>query len=690
MSVYVLIPIVLFTFCIGLLLLLVISGLRNASRRPFIIFLIFMALWGFFIFLMRYSDSLEQAYIWEIWVFLSITSASQFFYRFTLKFTNTKERKRILYSVYFLYLCSIVLVPTGLVVEGMQSFWYGKAPIVGPLFIVYLAAAYTPIMLGLRVLVRHYKQTKVLNDKVRDSYIILGVIFMLVGATTDFLPALGFRLYPLGIIGNLVFCIIATVAMLRYGLMEIQVVLRKGTAYSLVSLLMLGITIGVFLLVTSSFQELSTPVFVMIIIVAFLAIAAIFQPIQSRVQKVVDRWFFRGRYDHLLGLELFTSETKNITDLKQLSESLLSMIGQGMESSMVYLLLPSTQSGDYETYSYYGQGQEDYRHLSFLANSVLTRSMKYQDSAIDINDIDYIPSLSSIELEDRTLLKDNNIELLVPLRSKEVLTGILLLTNKTSGETYSTEDRQLLSTISNQAAVSIENARLYDQLQQQLIRSSKLASLGELATNVAHEVNNSLQSVINYGTILYEDLEEDNPMREDAKIIETEAIRARNIVEILLGIARKERTSKETIDLNDVIKTVVTLARLRAKSENIVIQENYSIEAPLVQASVEQLRQVFLNLFANATDAMPKGGTIDISTSIDNGNVVFTIVDTGIGIPNKTLGNIFDSLYTTKTNGTGLGLTVTKSIIEEHDGTIEAESEENQGTKFIIRLPRIQ
>lgn len=694
MSLYVLIPVVLLAFCFGLLLLLVVSGLRHPSRRPFSMFLVFMAFWGFFIFLMRSSDTLEQAYVWEIWVFLAIISAALSFYRFTLQFTNTRERKRILYPIYALYLVSVVLIPTGLVVRGMQLFWYGKAPVVGLFFPLYLLATYAPMILAMRVLIRHYRRTRVLNSKVRDSYLVIGILLMLIGGTTDFLPSLGLQLYPLGIIFNTLFCIVATVAVLRYGLLEIRVVLRKGTAYSLVSLLMLGVVIGAFLIVTSTLQEFSTPAFVVILIVVFLVIAAVFQPIQSRVQKVVDRWFFRERYDHLLNLELFTRETKNVTDLKQLAESLLAMVGQGMESTRVYLLLPSEQSGDYETYSLFDQDPDsnnsDGHKLSFSTQSALIQALKYQDGAIDIHDFDYTPALQSMNSEDREKLTENSIELLVPLRSKDLLTAVLLLTNKISRDTYSTEDRQLLSTISNQAAVSIENARLYDDLQQQLIRSSKLASLGELATTVAHEVNNSLQSVINYGTLLYDDLGEDNPMRDDAKVIETEAIRARNIVEILLGIARKERTVKETVDLNDIIKSVITLARLRAKTANIEIVENYSRETTLVEASVEQLRQVFLNLFSNASDAMQDGGTINVSTRAEDDKVVFTIADTGSGISQEAVEKIFDPLFTTKTSGTGLGLTVTKSIVEEHDGTINVESKPGEGTTFTITLPRAQ
>ena len=689
MSIYVLLPIILFAFTVGLLLLLAISGLRHAARRPFSLFLVFMAFWGFFIFLMRSSDSLDKAYIWEKLAFFSIISVGLFFFRFVLKVTTAKESKLIQYPIYLLYLVSLALVPTGLVVKGMQTMWYGKAPIIGPLFFLYVFAVYLPVVRGLIILSKHYRQTRVLNEKIRDSYVILGVVFMLVGGTTDFLPSLGIRLYPLGIIGNLLMCVITTISMLRYGIMEIRIVLRRAASYSLVSVFMLGVIIGIYFLAANTARGLSTPAYVTIITILYLAVAAVFQPIQFRVQRVVDRWFFRGRYDHLRGLETFTRESKNIIDLKQLSESLLSLIGLGMDSKKVYLLLLSSQSGDFETYSYFGQEPDNRNDISFLANSTLVRSMKNQDSAIDINDIDYNPSLGSISGEDKKVLTDNGIELLVPLKSKGLLTGIILMANKTSGETYSSEDRQLLNTISNQAAINIENARLYDQLQKQLIKSSKLASLGELATNVAHEVNNSLQSVINYGTILYEDLDKDNPMREDAKVIENEALRARNIVEILLGIARKERNNREIIDLNDVVKTIVTLARLRAKLENITIQENYSVDTPLVHASAEQLSQVFLNLFTNATDAMPKGGTINVATTINNGNVVFTISDTGTGIPKDAIEKIFDPLFTTKVNGTGLGLTVTRSIIEEHGGTIEVESEENHGTRFTVSLPKV-
>jgi len=185
-------------------------------------------------------------------------------------------------------------------------------------------------------------------------------------------------------------------------------------------------------------------------------------------------------------------------------------------------------------------------------------------------------------------------------------------------------------------------------------------------------------------------MKDDDPMKHDAKAIETEALRARNIVEVLLGIARKETAQKTAVDINDLLRSVVTLIRLRAKADNVAVTESYCTESLVTNGSADQLKQVFLNLFTNSMDAMPNGGRLDITTSIQNEHAVITIVDTGAGIPKEALDKIFDPLFSTKPNGTGLGLTVSQSIIHEHGGTIDVDSAEKIGTKFTVALPRLR
>jgi len=688
MSAYLIIPLAEVAFCVGLLILLIRSGLHHVARKPFSLFLTCMGLWGLFIFLMRSASNLEIAFFWEKFVFIAILSAALLFYKFTASFTGNTKQNRLLYTLYFFYVVFIGLIPTGLVVSGMQTMWYGKAPIVGPAFFPYVLLVYAPIVLGLIMLVKHHRQTRVLGEKTRDSYVIAGIVTMFIGGTTDYLPPLGINMYPLGIIGNIVFCVLATVAMLRYGLLEMRLVLRRGAAYTLISMFILGVFGSVIVLLTTAFQQLTSPASIAIAAVTVFVLAAVFQPLLSRIQRMVDKWFFRERYDHLQALSSFSREIKDVTDLKQLSSSLLTTIVQAMQSHGVYLLLPSEESGDFVKYHHTGEKSKG--RMRFSTDSVMVLAMRQSDGLVDISDIDVIPALKFMNDSEKELLEKNQAELLIPLKTKDSLAGILLLSKKQSDQPYSTEDRHLLQLVANQAAIGIENARLYDELKQHLVRSSKLASLGELAANVAHEVNNSLQSVINFGAIMQEDMQDANPMKGDAKAIETEALRARNIVEVLLGIARKEATTKAAVDVNDLLRSVVTLIRLRARTDNIAVSESYCAESLMTNGSAEQLKQVFLNLFTNAMDAMADGGRVDIATSVQNEHAVITIVDTGTGIPKEALDKIFDPLFTTKPNGTGLGLTVSQSIIHEHGGTIEVDSAEKIGTKFTVALPRLR
>ena len=292
---YLLIPLIEFTFCVALLIVLMVSGRRHIARRPFSLFLGFMALWGFFIFMMRSSSDMSDALFWEKFVFLSILSAAIFFYRFTIALTGTRPQKRVLYPLYISYLAILALIPTGLVVNGMQMMWYGKSPVIGPLFFPYVLCAYIPMALSMRMLIGHGRRSRINDARIRDQYIVIGIAAMFIGATTDYLPALGVNMYPLGIIGNILFCLVATIAMLRYDLLEMKVVLRKGATYSLTSLLIFGIFGSFIFLLSKLFQDFMSPFSLTITIVAVFIAASIFQPVLSRLQQTVDQVVFPGK-----------------------------------------------------------------------------------------------------------------------------------------------------------------------------------------------------------------------------------------------------------------------------------------------------------------------------------------------------------------------------------------------------------
>ncbi len=468
MTAYLLIPLVEVVASLVLLGLLLFRGKHHQARRPFALFLVSMALWGFFIFMMRREIDLTTALVWEKLVFAAILSAAVLFYSFTTKLTGARPRRRLRYIPLGLYLVSLSLIPTSLMVSGMQQMWYGKAPLVGPLFVFYVASAYVPLVASLVILIKHGRRSRNIDEKTRMQYVIAGLFAMFIGGTTDYLPALGISMYPLGIVGNILFCLLATTAMLRYHLLETKIVVRRGIAYSLAGVLLLGIFGGLILLLSSAFETALSPISVTLMIVSILIAVigiTLFQPMLPVFQRMVDRWFLRGRYDHLEVLKRFPDEIKDIIDLRQLGSSLVTAVANGMQTGSVYLLLPSPRTGHFMTHSSYGKTAVGL--LSLPGNSLIALAMKYQDTPIDVNDIGAVAALKGLPDAEREMLVKNHVELLLPLATHGQLMGIAFISGKLSGGHYSAEDRRLLSRICREVAVSLENAIAYESIQKE-------------------------------------------------------------------------------------------------------------------------------------------------------------------------------------------------------------------------------
>jgi signal transduction histidine kinase len=262
----------------------------------------------------------------------------------------------------------------------------------------------------------------------------------------------------------------------------------------------------------------------------------------------------------------------------------------------------------------------------------------------------------------------------------------------------------MLQTLADEIAVAIENARLYENLQQQmgmleqtqlqLLQSAKLATIGELAAFIAHEINNPLTSVLGYASLLLSETNGEDPKRADIEVIEKEALRARAIVRDLLGYARQTDSAMVFTQVNEAIESVLPLIRQRAEGANVAIQARLDPALPSIMADVNQLKQVFINILNNANDAMPQGGAVEVATRAVRGNgagplVEISFQDNGLGIDPQHLEKIFDAFFTTKGagRGTGLGLPISKRIVERHGGTIAVSSEQGRGSCFTIHIP---
>ena len=226
-----------------------------------------------------------------------------------------------------------------------------------------------------------------------------------------------------------------------------------------------------------------------------------------------------------------------------------------------------------------------------------------------------------------------------------------------------------------------------EQAQYQLIRTEKLAALGQLAAGVAHEINNPLGTITIYAHILLKGMEADDPRREDLMLIISEASRTKDIVQGLLSFARETKLKPGDTNINELLEDTLGLLVNQSLFQNIKIKKVFYQDLPTIFADATQLKQVFLNIILNAAQAMEGKGEIAVTTWKDKGDIKIKIHDTGPGIPPEHVGKLFNPFFTTKEKGTGLGLAISYGIIERHSGKIDVETELGKGSTFTISLP---
>jgi two-component system NtrC family sensor kinase len=214
-----------------------------------------------------------------------------------------------------------------------------------------------------------------------------------------------------------------------------------------------------------------------------------------------------------------------------------------------------------------------------------------------------------------------------------------------------------------------------------------------MAAGVAHELNNPLTTVTGFAELALEELPADSDLRSDLQMVLHEAIRARDVVRRLLDFARQTESTRARADLNEVIEDVIELTRHLLSTSGVQLIIILSGELPWVSIDVNQMKQVFLNLFHNALQAMPSGGVLKIHTrkAIDEGRewVIASVRDSGEGILPEHRERVFEPFFTTKSDqgGTGLGLSVTYGIVTDHGGRIEVDSQPGDGSTFTVWLP---
>ena len=629
-------------------------------------------------------------------------------------------------------------------------------------------------------------------------------------------PGLGFAPMKLSVVTLGILPLTFGYAIFRYKLMDVDLIFKRGMAYTLALLAIAAAYFTMVALIGKLVQTRipsagTTGLVLAMIVTAFLA-----DPLRKWIQERMDRLFYRTRYDYRQTLVEFGRELSAEPDLDKMLTAVVDRLSRTLLVDRMAIFLSSGERAEqFLLAKSFGIQQTAGLDLTFLS---IDRP-EAAEGHIFFDNTHHVPRENSSARESIARLELNYY---IPCRAQKSTVAVLGLGKTITGDFLSSEDGELLETGAGYLAIAIQNGRLYASLEQkvaqyerlkdfnenivesinvgvlavdlqdrieswnsqmevmyalprwqaltrslgdvfppefieefsrvrhspgihnlykfrlpvptgetrtvnvaiaplvtknfnvagrliimdditervelehQLSQSDKLSSIGLLAAGVAHEVNTPLAVISSYAQMLSKQVQGDQQKSTLLEKITRQTFRASEIVNNLLNFSRTSGAEFAEVDVNRVIVDTLSLLEHQFKTTRIRVQDELAPHLPPIQGNAGRLQQVFLNLFLNAKDAMPEGGTLKIATSNGDG-VSVTVSDTGLGIAQEHIHRIYDPFFTTKggaidgqKRGTGLGLSVSYGIIQEHAGKIRVESSPQQGTTFYIDFPMLR
>lgn len=683
----------LVTLVVSTILLVVVwrGTQRNFSNTIFCGLLLTVALWSVVLFGMRSSHDAHQALFWDRAISPIVYTTYLLYYHFSLACTNTKGQKGILLAAYLILVVITALSPTDLLIEKMRLEYYGYAPVPGPVAFPFAASGLLLLGGGAYNLFKRYKTLHSYEERNRLLYLAIAVIFPLTGALLD-----GFsNLPPATVWGYLIFCIVCSVAILKYHLLDIRLVIRKGIAYLLMSIAVAIPYVGTILLFSRLFEQ-AVPFWAHFIFLLLLALAL--QPLWQRVQRLVDKCFYRERYDFLKELQNFSQETHDISDLNELISSLVKLISRALQSTSVCLLLTSA-SRDFVTVSSTG---ESAAQLTIESGSPLLRWLRFNKGILRRQGLDTIPQLQSLTAKEMSELEKIRAKLFVPLKTKEKeLVGVVILSEKLSGQRYSTEDEWVVLTVASRMAIELENARLYALeriTRKELERQDEQKT--EFLHSVAHELKTPLTAIISSSELLSTELSSTAVSQRQRLIrnIIQSAWSMDKRVTALLDFAKTQvgdlMLRKEPLEIGLIIKEIASRLRVLFKNKEQSLKLEVLGSLPQVKADREKLEQIIVNLLSNANKFSPTGSKITLEARELDNRIIVEVKDSAPAITEEEKVKLFDPYYRggdtdkrQRVPGLGLGLAISRKLVELHQGELWVVSEPGRGNTFAFSLP---
>ncbi|HEX76347.1 MAG TPA: hypothetical protein G4O12_07205, partial [Dehalococcoidia bacterium] len=701
------IPLFVLFAAVGLAIAVIPWTHREPSRPVLDILVISVVLWSFGS-VMVHSVTFPSTLFWMHFILACGSCTGGLGVHFSAQLTQQRDRikKPLVTTVYAATFLLVVLAVSGQFVDEATLLPNG-AVVVN--FGTMAPLVWGILGIGILIAIFFLISTLIRSPQSARKYLIfplVGFMVMCLGSLTNLITTS----YPIEIAANFVFLGLVTYGAIGTHLLK-PVVRRpwQVSSFAIFSLLALCyIAVLTFCLEWLRISHYSSHLIAALIVIAFGTV--IFRPSREFLSATLTKGLFPSVYNYKRALAEIANQDSSLATWGDSVARVLDTIIKVTKADGAILLLENDETESFEASHVRGLDPADFSRICLSKDSPTIRYLEVnRDSIVEgemepygkTNGSPYIGDSKSRELYHAVYCG---------VRGYQRLLAVLAVVPKSHRTYLGPEEKDFIIMASNQIAPIIGNVLLYQASQREIAErkrmeeermelerkahlSSHLASVGEMASGIAHEINNPLTGVIGFSQLLLQrDIPED--IREDVKTIHDGAQRVAGIVKRLLTFARQYKPERNYVNINDIVETTLALRAYELKTGNIEVTTQLAPDLPGTVADAGQLQQVFLNLIINAETEMKLAhgkGKLIIKTEKVDSTIKISFRDDGPGIAEENLERIFSPFFTTRKvgQGTGLGLSVCHGIIAEHEGRIYAESQLHKGATFIVELPII-
>lgn len=706
------------TTCIFYFFLLLFIG-KLKLHKIWALYNLAIGIWGIGSFLVGSANEINALFAWRVAYFGALFTCV-FFYHTISVFCNLKNKIFLYFSygqaILFtgLVLFTDLIFPAKKLIFVFDSLYYYKISL--PCFILLAFWLFVTIS-------AHYVLFRALKSmtgvkRIQALYFLNGSMFGFLGGFFSLVPQFGLNIYPISNFLIIVYPPLITYAILRYRLMDINVVITRTGIFILVYSVVIGIPFAIALGLRVYLDAFFGAVWWMVPLIASSILGAFGPFFYLFIQRKAEEKLLAEQKRYQATLKQASTGMMRIKDLNKLLNLIVYILARAVRLSHAYLYLQDPKTRDYLLEAARGEKALE-KNSNLSRRSALISYLEEEKLPIVYEEI----KQQSQDYNSEKLRKicdemgDLKAAVAIPILTEKRLLAVGILGNKKSGAMYTADDLTVFSILTNQVALAIENAQFFEESKhtnEQLFQAEKMATIGTMADGLSHQINNRLHTL---GFIagdaldtikMKKDLQDPGQFREVLDEVEKALAKIQDNVrqggEVVQGLLRYSRKGQEgfnDIVFDKLIDDVIEMAQFKIKKEYVSIVKDYPQDVPALHGNTTQLQEVFFNIIDNAYDAIMQKraeipdenfkGKINISTRLTEKYLEINVQDNGMGVKEEDQGKLFTPFFTTKASsrkGTGLGLYVIRKIVEDnHQGEILISSDYKIGTLFVVKLP---